>query len=237
MIDVGVGGLAAAFAAGAITFLSPCVLPLVPGYLALVSGVVSDQDIIQQRARVLRATATFVLGFGAMFVALGAGAALFGDILLTNRRTLEIGAGLMLALGGLVLIGLRLPMIVQRERRYHLPRHFGAWTPLAAGAAFAVGWTPCIGPTLAAILALSARGGEPAQGALLLAVFSLGLGLPFMLFGAAWTRMIGMLDALRPRLGAIHVVSGAVLVVFGILLASGHLAALTGRLGAIGIEV
>src|ERR671935_69417 len=168
-MQFGPGALAAAFAAGFVSFVSPCVLPLIPGYLSFVSGVGFDELGAQPR-QVTRATALFVLGFAAMFVAFGAGAAWFGGALLENRRTLELAAGIFIALAGLVYAGVPLPRLLLAERRLQQPsRGGGVVTPTLAGVAFAVGWTPCVGPTLAAILALAAGEGHPAQGAVLLA--------------------------------------------------------------------
>jgi cytochrome c-type biogenesis protein len=222
VIGLDAAGLVAAFAAGFVSFLSPCVLPLVPGYLSLVSGVGFD-DIAKQQQRVVGASLGFVAGFGAVFVLLGAGAAWFGDVLLTNRRTLEIVAGGFIALAGLVYAGLPLPLTVLRERRLGLRRG----VPLLSGAAFAIGWTPCVGPTLAAILALSAAGASPAEGAVLLAAFALGLGLPFVLFALAFARALAVTALLRRHARRLAVASGAVLVVFGVLLATGQLVRLT----------
>lgn len=237
MIHFGPGAFAAAFAAGFITFLSPCVLPLVPGYLSFITGLTTDAELAERKRRVVAATATFVVGFGAMFVAFGAGAALFGDVLLTNRRTLEVVAGIFLVLAGLLFVGVRMPLAVVRERRFHLHGRLGRLTPLVAGATFAVGWTPCVGPTLAAILALSARGANPAQGAVLLGVFSIGLGIPFLVFGLMFTQAVSVATAMRTHSRRVMQASGALLIVFGVLLATGQLAALTARLTGLGIDL
>ncbi len=229
MLHFGPGALAAAFAAGFVSFASPCVLPLIPGYLSFVSGVGFDELGAQPR-RVTQATALFVLGFGAMFVAFGAGAAWFGSALLENRRTLEIAAGIFIALAGLVYAGLPLPRVLLAERRLEAPRRGGVATPALAGVAFAVGWTPCVGPTLAAILALAAGEGHPAQGAVLLAVYALGLGIPFLLFGLLFTRSLGLVRALRRHWRIVSLASGSLLVAFGVLLATGELVRLTTRL-------
>jgi cytochrome c-type biogenesis protein len=226
----GPGALAAAFAAGFVSFASPCVLPLIPGYLSFVSGVGFDELGAQPR-RVTRATALFVLGFAAMFVAFGAGAAWFGGALLENRRTLEIAAGTFIALAGLVYAGIPLPRLLLAERRLHPPsKGRGVLTPTLAGVAFAIGWTPCVGPTLAAILALAAGEGHPGEGAVLLAVYALGLGIPFLLFGLLFTRSLGLVRALRRHWRVVGVTSGALLVAFGVLLATGELVRLTTRL-------
>jgi cytochrome c-type biogenesis protein len=229
VIEFGPAAFAAAFAAGLLSFTSPCVLPLVPGYLSYVSGLAIDELGARPR-RVAVTTAWFVAGFGAMFVAFGAGAALFGDALVQHRRPLEIAAGSFIVFAGLVFAGVRLPLRLLREKRLELPRASGPLAPALTGVAFAVGWTPCVGPTLAAILALSAGGASPGQGAVLLAVYSLGLGVPFLLFGLGFTRALSVTRALRRHWRAVGVTSGALLVGFGVLLASGQLFQLTTRL-------
>ncbi len=226
MIQFGPAAFAAAFAAGFLSFLSPCVLPLVPGYLSLVSGV-GFTEIGAQPRRVVSSTAAFVVGFGSMFVLLGAGAAWFGDAILTNRRTLEIVAGVFIVFAGLVYAGAPLPLTLLREKRLHFRRRGGLATPAMIGVAFGVGWTPCIGPTLAAILALAAAGGSATQGAILLGIYSVGLGVPFLLFGLGFTRALSLVAALRRHQRVVGLVSGGTLVVFGILLATGELTRLT----------
>ncbi len=225
-IEFGPAAFAAAFAAGVVSFVSPCVLPLVPGYLAMISGVGLGELGAQPR-RVTVSTAAFIAGFGTIFVLLGAGAAWFGDVLLSNRRTLEIVAGAFIVFAGLVYAGAPLPLALLREKRFAQPQARGVPTAALAGLAFGVGWTPCIGPTLAAILALAAGSSSAEEGAVLLAVYALGLGVPFLLFGLGFTRALGLVDALRRHRSLVGLVSGSLLVVFGVLLASGYLARLT----------
>ena len=167
MIELGPAGLAIAFAAGFVSFTSPCVLPLVPGYLSFVSGVGFD-ELGDRPRRVTASTAAFVAGFTSMFVALGAGAAFFGNFLLENRRPLEIAAGIFVIVAAITFVGLPLPRLLAAERRLH-PGVTGGRpaTSYLTGVAFAIGWTPCVGPTLAAILTLSLGGSGAAQGAIL----------------------------------------------------------------------
>jgi cytochrome c-type biogenesis protein len=230
MIDFGPGAFAAAFAAGIVSFVSPCVLPLIPGYLCFVSGVGFDELGARPR-RVVGQTAWFVLGFGVMFTLFGAGAAWFGNALLVHRRSLEIAAGAFIVLAGLIYAGLPLPGVLLAERRIHVGRRPGGpVTALAAGVAFAVGWTPCIGPTLAAILTLAAAEGHAEQGAALLLVYALGLGVPFLAFGLAFTRALGLARVMRRHWRLVSIASGTLLVAFGVLLATGELIRLTSML-------
>jgi cytochrome c-type biogenesis protein len=231
VIELGPSGLVVAFVAGVVAFTSPCVLPLVPGYLSFVSGVGFD-ELGSRPGTVTRSTAAFVGGFTAMFVALGAGAAWFGDALLANRRPLEIAAGIFIILAALTFVGTPLPGLLARELRLRPARVGAVGLPAAAliGVAFAVGWTPCVGPTLAAILTLSAGAGGAAEGAILLAAFSLGLGLPFLAFGLAFTHSLGLVGWFRRHRRVVSLASASLLVVFGILLITGQLVETTARL-------
>jgi cytochrome c-type biogenesis protein len=227
MIHFGPGAFAAAFAAGVVSFVSPCVLPLIPGYLSFVSGVGFDELGARPR-RVVGQTAWFVLGFGIMFALLGAGAAWFGNTLLVHRRSLEVAAGVFIVVAGLIYAGLPLPTLLLAERRIKARRAgSGPVTALVAGLAFAIGWTPCIGPTLAAILTLAAGEGHAEQGAVLLLVYALGLGVPFLAFGLAFTRALGLARVLRRRWRLVSLTSGTLMIAFGILLATGELIRLT----------
>jgi cytochrome c-type biogenesis protein len=230
VIELGVAGLVVAFAAGLISFSSPCVLPLVPGYLSFVSGVGFDEMGARPR-RVIASTGAFVAGFSAMFIAFGAGAAWFGSALLENRRPLEIAAGIFIILGAIAVLGLRMPLFLLQERRVHVrQRGRGPIGSALTGVAFAIGWTPCVGPTLAAILTLSAGGSGAAEGAVLLGAYSLGLGVPFLLFGLLFTRSLALVRALRRHQRVVSYASAALLVAFGVLLVTGDLVRLTTQL-------
>jgi len=153
-----------------------------------------------------------------------------GDPRVDHRRALEIVAGIFIVFAGLVFAGAQLPLTLLREKKLPLPRGKGPLTPVLAGVAFSIGWTPCVGPTLAAILALTAGGANASQGAALLAVYSLGLGVPFLVFGLVFTRALAVTRAVRRHYRTVALSSGAMLVVFGVLLATGELTEITSRL-------
>lgn len=227
---------AVVFAAGVVSFASPCVLPLVPAYIGFASGVGLGDGA--RRRDVAVPTFAFVAGFSVMFAALGASVGLAGSALLEQRRALEVVGGAIVVAMGLVLLGRGLPGALLRERRFHLSRRPVRLAGSAlAGVAFAAGWTPCIGPTLAAALTIAAGSGTPALGASLLVVYGLGLGLPFLLTGLFLHQATTAMGFLRPRLRMISGAGAAVLVVFGVLLMTGEMTALTARLGAIGTPV
>lgn len=235
-MEIGGIGFATAFAAGVVSFLSPCVLPLLPAYLSFVAGQSLqaggtggsiEGSTGAGRGRALVASGVFVLGFASVFVLLGAGASAAGGLLLAHRGVLDIVAGIVVAIFGLALI-LPLP-VLQREWRFHpaLPRGGRLGAVWLLGAAFAFGWTPCIGPILGAILALAATGsgagGSVAGGAALLAVYALGLGLPFVLAAAGTDALAARLRRLG-RLGRqAQIAAGVVLVAMGAAMASGRL--------------
>jgi len=226
--------LLAAFTFGALSFLSPCVLPLLPGYLSMMSGY-SAADLGEGRAstrRMLRVTLLFVGGFTVVFVLLGAAATTVGRSLLRNQGAFATVAGWLVVAMGLFLAVTaiwtpRFLMPLMRERRVEVrPSRLGAWAPPLMGAAFGFGWTPCIGPTLGSILALTAvgqQGTTVAAGMTLLAVFSLGLGLPFVLAGLGMGRAMRLFSRVRRFLRPITVVSGLLLAGFGVLMLTGRL--------------
>ena len=207
-----------AFVAGMLSFLAPCVLPLVPGYLSAVSAV--DADRLGERGtarRVVASSVPFVLGFTAVFVLLGVGAALVGGRVLSNQFLLERIAGFVLVVFGLAFMGLiPWPERLLGAGLVHQARSRGSRVLL--GGAFAVCAAPCIGPVLAAILVLAGSSDTALQGALLLAVYSLGLALPFVLAAALFTRAMAAFRWLRDHYRAIQVAGGAVMVALGLLL-------------------
>jgi cytochrome c-type biogenesis protein len=217
------GSVALAFAAGVVSFLSPCVLPLLPVYLSFVSGLGVD-ELRAGRARLLGVSLLFVAGFTLVFVLLGAGAGGVGALLSDHRRELEIVAGAFVAVSGLAVAGLiRLP-----ERGVGLsPRLRGPAGAVATGAALAIAWTPCVGYVLGAILSMAASSRSAASGSLLLLVYSLGLGLPFVAAALAFGWVSVRLDAVKRHYGTIRVVAGAVLVGAGVLMMAGAFSALS----------
>ena len=220
-----------AFVFGALSFVSPCVLPLLPGYLSLMSGYSLQElsDGRTTRARMLRVTLLFVAGFTVVFVSLGAGATAFGQFLRRNQDTfttvagwLVVGFGLFVAVTALW--NPRIFMPLMRERRLEVrPSRLGAYAPPLMGVAFGFGWTPCIGPILGSILTLAATEETVVRGMVLLLAYSLGLGLPFVLAALGTGKLVGALAVLRRRLRSVNVVSGLLLAGFGVLMLTGGL--------------
>jgi cytochrome c-type biogenesis protein len=213
-------GWAVAFAAGLLSFLSPCVAPLVPGYLSFLAGGagVGQASSRGETERILTMALLFVVGFSAVFVILGAGAALFGVLLDAVRPQFNRLAGLLMIAMGLVVIGLiKLPFLLEERRLQLVDRPYGPIGAVAVGMAFALGWTPCIGPILASILFYASAAETVEQGALLLLVYSLGLGLPFVLVGLGWSRALGTLRWAGRHARALNFASGALLIGIGLL--------------------
>jgi cytochrome c-type biogenesis protein len=266
-------GLLVAFGAGMLSFLSPCVLPLVPAYLSMVSGLtaaelsvlgsspapahepvpltvgggtVSDPtahymaatadaaaepaagpgpgELRRQRTRLIRGILAFIGGFTVVFTILGASASSIGRLFLTHQHVLELVSGILIVLFGAVLVamavGVTLPMALSGEKRFIVrPSVLGAWAPPVMGVAFAFAWTPCVGPVLGSVLALAAgTGGSATGGIALLLAYSLGLGVPFLLFGLAFGRMTDLLAKVKGRLRIVDLVGGVILIVFGLVL-------------------
>lgn len=225
----------AAFGGGVVSFLSPCVLPIVPAYLSLITGpdITKIQDGTRpQMARVARDTGLFITGFSVVFVLLGLSATTIGGTVFRNQLALTRISGLLVLAMSLFLVGsliLRSPWLY-REKRFHpdLSR-FGPFAAPVAGAAFGFGWTPCIGPVLTSVLARAATRGEPTRGAVLLAFYSAGLGIPFLATGLAFSRVSGSFTWVKRHSSAITMASAASLAFFGILLTFNRLVWVTSQ--------
>jgi len=217
-------GLIAALAAGLVSFLSPCVLPLVPGYLSAVSGVSVDQLEEVGWRGVLGPALVFSLTFTVIFVLLGLTATKLGSLLADNRAVLDkVAAVIIVAMGVLFITS---AFVTRLNREWHpegLIQRAGRGGPVLAGAAFAVAWTPCIGPTLGAILSAAAISGSEARGALLLTTYSLGLAVPFLLTAVAFTRMTSLFAPVKRHYHLVIGIGGAILIVMGVLIWTGEL--------------
>ena len=222
--DVNVFAYLAAFGGGVISFLSPCVLPLVPGYLSMVTGLdladLEESSGVHTR-RIVITTASFVAGFGTVFVALGLSASSFGQLLRDHQSVLTRLSGALMFGMALFLLGslfLQAPWLYQEKRFHPQLGRFGAAAPAVAGAAFGFGWTPCIGPILGSILGIAANQNRVWAGGTLLVAYSLGLGLPFLISGLALGRVSGALGWVKRHFPLIVGFSAVVLAGFGLLL-------------------
>ncbi len=211
---------ATAAAAGLLSFLSPCVLPLAPPYLAFIAGTtveeLSGADKGRARRDVALAGVLFVLGFSTVFVLLGATASAFGQIIRQYLDTLSLLAGVAIIAMGLHFLGLFRLAFLYREKRVSVERPVGLWGPYVMGLAFAFGWTPCIGPILAAILAVAGSEDTVAKGASLLAVYSIGLGAPFIAAALAIEPCFAFIRRFSKHFGAVEKTVGALLVLTGV---------------------
>jgi cytochrome c-type biogenesis protein len=215
-----------AFLAGLLSFLSPCVLPLIPGYLSFISGVTIDElsDSTrrgEQTRRLILNTVFFVVGFSIVFVVLGIGASSIGKWLQTHLQLFNRIAGVVVFLFGLHVAGVFRISALNYEKRFHLQgtgKKKGVWGALLIGVAFAFGWTPCIGPILGSILTLAAQQASVGQGVWLLIVYSAGLGIPFILTAVLFNYLIGAFGFIKRHFRAVEIVSGALLMAVGVLI-------------------
>ncbi len=216
-------GIIAALAAGLVSFLSPCVLPLVPGYLSAVTGVSAVELDRADWRRVLGPSLLFVASFSAIFIAFGLTATALGSSLQSNRLTLEkISGVLIIAMGVFFVAAAFIPAL---NREWHvdaLMARAGKGGPIVAGAAFAIAWSPCIGPTLGAILSAAALSDSAGRGALLLAFYSAGLAIPFILTALAFSKMTTAFGAVKRHYGLIIGIGGVILIATGILILTGE---------------
>lgn len=214
----------AALAAGVVSFLSPCVLPLVPGYLSAVSGVSAAELDSAGWRRILGPSLLFVASFSTIFILLGLTATGLGSALQDHQQLLtKISAALIVAMGVLFVASL---FVTRLNREWHvdgLMQRAGKGGPIVAGAAFAIAWTPCIGPTLGAILGAASLSDSAAHGALLLAVYSAGLAIPFLLTAVAFSRATTAFAVVKRHYQAIVATGGVILIAMGILIWTGQL--------------
>lgn len=226
MLDVSIG---AALLAGLLSFVSPCVLPIVPPYIAYLAGIsfsdLGDEDLAPGTARrIILSSLFFVLGFTTVFVALGATASVIGQTVAQYFDTLAIVAGVIIVVMGLHFVGLFRIGLLYREARIDVQNdkvgYAGAYV---MGLAFAFGWTPCVGPVLAAILFVAGAEGTALRGAMLLAVYSLGIGIPFMLAAVFAGRFLGFASRFKRHMRKIEITMGLLLIVTGILFITGSM--------------
>ena len=257
-------GLLVAFGAGMLSFVSPCVLPLVPGYVSMVSGIsAAELSTIgssgsgldgsaspaglgaraRARARLIRGILGFIAGFTVVFVILGATSSALGHLFLVDKRSLaDVSGALIIVFGAFLVISatrIRLPVALMGEHRFSVrPSSLGVWAGPVMGMAFAFAWTPCIGPVLASVLAIAAGDGRgtPFGGMALLTAYSLGLGVPFLLSGLAFSRLTAVLTRARAALRYVDVAGGAVLVAFGVLLIVGDVSLVSSYLSRLLID-
>jgi cytochrome c-type biogenesis protein len=225
--------IAAAFTAGLVSFLSPCVLPLVPGYISLVSGAsvdeLKDSENPRVLGKVLLHSLLFIAGFSVVFISLGASASWLGQVLMSRMSLLYRIAGIVIIIFGLHLTGLLKINLLYKDKRFH-----NAGKPATAlgafliGLAFAFGWTPCIGPILAAILSLAASQDTIRAGVMLLMLYSLGLAVPFLLTSLGINKFLKFYNRFRVHLHQVEVFSGAVLIVLGVMIFTNQFTRLAG---------
>ncbi len=227
-----IGQVFASFAAGLISFLSPCVLPLVPGYISIISGSSLDQlKATQDDGTLLRTvlmnSIMFIIGFSITFILLGATATWLGQVLLSRMRLLGQIAGLILIAFGIHLIGIVKFNFLYRDKRFHnIEKPRGLFGALVLGLAFAFGWTPCIGPILAGIMTIASTKETVAEGMFLLAVYSAGLGIPFLLTSLGLNKFLTFYGRFKKHFHVVEVASGVLVIAIGVLILTGSLARL-----------
>ena len=225
--------LLAAFAAGFLSFVSPCVLPLIPGYISFVSGISVDEMRADtapstSRLQVFLTSLAFVIGFSIVFVALGASATAIGKFMFAKLPLLSKIAGVILIVFGLHTMGVFRLAFLETEKRVHSQRKpAGPLGAMLVGIAFAFGWTPCIGPILGGILAIAGSKNTVSEWITLLAVYSLGLGIPFLLTSLAINQFFSAAKRIRKHYHAVEVTSGVLLIAIGVLIVTGQLTIIT----------
>jgi cytochrome c-type biogenesis protein len=229
-------GILTSFVFGLLSFASPCVLPIVPGYLSFISGVSFDEMQVSDnrariRNRILANSAFFILGFSIVFISLGASATFIGKFLHDQITIISRIAGVIIVIFGLHMIGVFKIPFLNYEKRFHTGgKQLGLLGALLVGLAFAFGWTPCIGPILAAILAIASQQDSIGKGIVLLSAYSLGLGIPFLLAGLSLSAFFTAFNKFKRHLHTVEVVGGVMLVGVGILIMTNSLTVLSGYL-------
>ena len=207
-----------ALGAGFISFLSPCVLPLIPGYISYISGQNLEQ-IVEKKQKILAKTIIFSLGFSLVFISLGATASYFGSFLINYSDTLRIIAGIIIIIFSLQIMGVLKLNLLNKEKRFYTRNYSNnLFFPFLVGTAFAFGWTPCIGPVLGSILTLAAVETSVLQGVILLSFYSLGLAIPFILSGYGITKFLSVSKNLKSKMRIISLVGGSILLITGVLI-------------------
>jgi cytochrome c-type biogenesis protein len=230
MDEVTLFSVFAAFVAGLISFLSPCVLPLVPGYISIVSGLSLDQLRDQEKQAMLRRTVVlnsvmFIVGFSITFIMLGASATFLGALLVSKMQLLSRIAGLILIIFGLHLTGIfKINALYQDKRMHNIQKPRGMLGAMVLGLAFAFGWSPCIGPILAGIYAIAMTKQTVYQGMFLLAVYSAGLGVPFLMTSLGLNRFLSFYTHFKKHFHAVEVASGVLVMTVGVLIMTNTLA-------------
>ena len=226
-----------AFTAGIISFLSPCVLPLVPGYISIVSGfsldqLKSDSENKSLTRAVVMNSIMFIIGFSITFILLGATATWLGQVLAVKKRIFEEIAGVLIIIFGLHLTGIyRINFLYQDKRFHNVDKPRGLFGALLLGLAFAFGWSPCIGPILATVITMASEKQTVGQGIFLLAVYSMGLGLPFLLTSLGLNKFLGFYSKFKRHFHTMEVVSGVLVIVVGLLILTNQLTRLNSYFG------
>ena len=212
-----------AFGAGLISFLSPCVLPLIPGYISYISGE-SLGDIVEKQKKIVLKTIIFTIGFSLVFISFGATASLIGNLLLEYSNVLRITAGIIIIIFSLQLIGILNLNFLNREKRFQTKNYSNnLFFPVVVGAAFGFGWTPCIGPVLGSILTLAAVESSIGKGVLLLSFYSLGLAIPFILSGYGISKFLEFSKNFKKNIRMVSIIGGIILLITGILIITNQL--------------
>lgn len=215
--------IATAFLAGLVSFISPCVLPLVPSYLSFLTGTsledLKSEATAEAKARVLLHALAFIAGFTVVFIAIGLSASAIGGVFANNKRLVEIFGGVVIIVLGLQMLGvLKIPALMMDKRVHLTPKKQSFWISFLVGLGFAAGWSPCIGPILSGIILLASQEKIP-QATFLLFCYSMGLAIPFLITAAAITQSLNALNKIKRFLPAIEMTSGAVLVATGLVVA------------------